>query len=85
MANAEHLAKLKEGVEVWNQWRRENLGVPPDLIGADLRGATLTGADLRGALLRGASLNLAILTEAILTEADLIGDCYETLWVGPNR
>ena len=22
MANPEHLAKLKEGVEVWNQWRK---------------------------------------------------------------
>jgi hypothetical protein len=24
MANEEHLARLKQGVEVWNAWRREN-------------------------------------------------------------
>jgi hypothetical protein len=30
MANAEHLAKLKEGVEPWNQWRKENPEVQTD-------------------------------------------------------
>jgi hypothetical protein len=29
-ANPEHLAKLKEGVEVWNQWRREHREAYPD-------------------------------------------------------
>ena len=24
MANPEHLAKLKEGVEAWNKWRKDN-------------------------------------------------------------
>jgi uncharacterized protein YjbI with pentapeptide repeats len=51
MANPEHLAKLKEGVEAWNQWRVENPNVQPDLIEADLRGANLTGADFNKALL----------------------------------
>jgi hypothetical protein len=37
MANPEHLAILKQGVEVWNKWRNENdLTTPtPDLSGAD--------------------------------------------------
>jgi hypothetical protein len=36
MANEEHLARLKHGVEAWNAWRRENFGMePPDLSGAD--------------------------------------------------
>ena len=32
MANPEHVAKLKQGVEAWNRWRKAN----PDL-GADLK------------------------------------------------
>ena len=32
MANPEHLARLAEGVESWNAWRRENLSVEPDLM-----------------------------------------------------
>jgi hypothetical protein len=31
MANEEHLARLKQGVEVWNQWRYENHETVPDL------------------------------------------------------
>ena len=26
MANPEHLAKLKEGVEAWNKWRKDETG-----------------------------------------------------------
>jgi uncharacterized protein YjbI with pentapeptide repeats len=36
MANAEHLAILKQGVEVWNLWREAHPDVQPDLTGADL-------------------------------------------------
>ena len=39
MANEEHVELLKSGVEGWNRWREENLGVRPDLIGANLSGA----------------------------------------------
>ncbi len=46
MANPEHLAKLKEGVEAWNKWRAENEGVRVDLSKAYLNGAKLTKADL---------------------------------------
>ena len=31
MANQEHLDFLKQGVEVWNQWREENPDIHPDL------------------------------------------------------
>ena len=47
MANPEHLAKLKEGVEAWNQWRNEHRAIYPDLTNADISHADLTGADLR--------------------------------------
>lgn len=46
LANEQHRAKLREGVEVWNQWRRDNPELKPDLYQANLSGANLSGADL---------------------------------------
>ena len=31
MANPEHLAVLKQGVEQWNKWKKEHPDVMPDL------------------------------------------------------
>ena len=73
MANDEHVAILKQGVEVWNKSRDENRDIRPDLGGADLRGANLVGADLRVADLRGARLAGADLGKANLTDVDLSG------------
>ncbi|MCI0727865.1 MAG: toll/interleukin-1 receptor domain-containing protein [Chloroflexi bacterium] len=73
MANEEHLAILKQGVEVWNQWRKDNPGIWPDLVEADLGGANLRGVNLRRADFRGANLNGANLSKADLVEADLSG------------
>lgn len=39
MANPEHLAKLKEGVKAWNQWREQN----PELLNLNLEEADLVG------------------------------------------
>jgi hypothetical protein len=36
MANKRHLARLKQGVEAWNQWRESNPHINPDLSIADL-------------------------------------------------
>jgi uncharacterized protein YjbI with pentapeptide repeats len=81
MANAEQLAILKQGVEVWNKWRLENRGLRVDLSGASFREAVLSGADLDeadlswgkfpGAHLKGANLTGADLNRANLTKADL--------------
>jgi hypothetical protein len=68
LANAEHLAKLKEGVKPWSVWRNENREIRPDLSEADLH-----EADLREADLSGANLGLANLPGADLSEADLSG------------
>jgi hypothetical protein len=46
MANPEHLAVLKEGVERWNRWRGEVPEVRPDLEAADLRGEDFSMSDL---------------------------------------
>lgn len=37
MANPEHLAILKQGVEAWNKWRLENPQIRPDLGNSHLR------------------------------------------------
>ena len=86
MANEEHVALLKQGVEAWNTWRSENLNIRPDLGKADLReaklgkapleypfGVNLVQANLSGADLRGASLQAVALVDADLTGADLTG------------
>jgi len=36
MANPEHVEILKQGVNVWNEWREENREIRPDLREADL-------------------------------------------------
>ena len=50
MANQEHLDILKQGVEAWNQWRKEHHDIQLDLSEVDLSGDDLREADLRGAL-----------------------------------
>jgi uncharacterized protein YjbI with pentapeptide repeats len=72
MANPEHLAILKQGVEVWNKWRIENKEVIPDLIGADLVGADLIEFDLSGANLRRADFRIANLRGVDFCGANLI-------------
>jgi hypothetical protein len=88
MANEKHLARLKQGVKAWNQWRVANRAIRPDLAGAklaradlamsnlsgaDLSGADLTQADLSGAFLSGAFLSRAFLSGANLARANLSG------------
>src|SRR6188472_2280748 len=77
MANDEHVALLKQGVEAWNEWRDENRDIRPNLREANLREANLRRANLReanlnGANLGGANLSGANLREAKLCEANLI-------------
>lgn len=76
MANAEHIALLKEGVDTWNEWRKEHTSVEPDLSGAALKSARLDGAnfgwvDLSTADVRGSSLFKANLRHSGLRGADL--------------
>jgi Pentapeptide repeats (8 copies) len=73
LANPEHLAKLKEGVDAWNHWREQSPEIKPYLGDANLRGANLHGANLFVANLEEADLSTADLTWAHLTGADLTG------------
>ena len=71
MANNEHVAMLKQGVDVWNKWRDENRNIRPDLSGADLSEAELSEANLSRADLNGANLAQANLSRADLESANL--------------
>ncbi len=73
MADSAHLAKLREGVLAWNEWREANRETLPNLQGAKLRAANLQGANLIRANLQGASLQEANLQGAILVLANLEG------------
>jgi hypothetical protein len=73
MANKKHVAQLKQGVEAWNQWRRENPKTRPNLSRADLIRASLSGADLRRTNLGKADLRRADLRGADLFGANLGG------------
>ena len=83
MANPSHLKRLLEGVDGWNEWRRQHPEIKPDLsdarlVNADLERAVLDNADLRRAdlskaQLSHASLHSADLESATLILADLLG------------
>lgn len=86
MANPEHLAILKQGVAVWNEWKSKT-AERADLSGTALRGANLLAENLRvdktgvalfdmrcrGVDLVGANLSWADLDGAMLNYADLRG------------
>jgi len=71
MANPEHVKILRQGVELWNQWRKENSKIKPDLSRTNLSGTNLNGADLSNAKLMKVYLNIANLTNANLRNANL--------------
>src|ERR1043166_8949611 len=46
LMNDDHLEIIKRGVDHWNQWRRDNPDIKPDLSGRSLFQASLHGANL---------------------------------------
>ena len=79
MANPEHLAKLKEGVEAWNAWRRVSPGTLPDLSAVNLRGANLEGFNLLEADLRGSNLTAANLRGVDVSGAKVGGTTFQNV------
>ncbi len=73
MANKEHIKIIRQGVETWNKWVKENPKVVPDLSRASFIGANLTNANLTDANLTDANLSSANLISANLSCADLGG------------
>ena len=85
MANPEHVERLRDGVEGWNQWRRDRLHIVPDLSEADLSGTNLAGANLLLASLRKADMSFASLREAEIVSADLTEtDLFGANFTGAN-
>jgi uncharacterized protein YjbI with pentapeptide repeats len=72
VANQEQLEILRQGVDVWNKWAKDNF-IGFDLKGANLRESNLEKAHLPEADLRGADLWKANLREAYLPGAMLDG------------
>lgn len=84
MANPAHLALLDQGVDAWNEARRQ-AGDLPDLEGADLSGRALAGIDLFAADLRGANLHRCNLEGADLRETWLEGADLRNARLGQAR
>jgi uncharacterized protein YjbI with pentapeptide repeats len=95
MADVNHLEKLKQGISVWNDWRKQFPRMQPDLKDADLKDANLDDADFRRADLSGANLSnadlnsanfsYACLSNTNLSYANLIeADLYEADLRGTN-
>jgi len=71
MANEEHLKIFKQGIEVWNEWRKVNEDINT-VFRPDLSWAELSGLKLRGVNLRNVNLEHADLSRAELNGAKLI-------------
>ena len=81
MANREHLEILRRGTGHWNEWRKSNPGIRPNLDDICLEDIDLSGFDLAHASLRrvtfrnvkfgNCDLSEAELREAVLSGADL--------------
>jgi hypothetical protein len=80
MANQEHLDILKQGVEVWNQWRKEHRDVHPDLSGVDLDGAHFNDARFSFSQFNGDRFSDAQLHRAYFVNSDLsYANCSRSL------
>ncbi len=71
MADLEQMKLLKQGVEDWNAWRRENPRVRPKMSDADLSSTNLSRVDLSDADLADANLSRANLSGAFLNSTNL--------------
>src|SRR6266404_2839596 len=86
MARDEDLEIIKQGVEVWNQWRKHNPKLHPDLSNAklsdmylhhvDFLSTDLSFADLGGAKIFVADFSYANLISTNFRLADLRGACF---------
>ncbi len=77
MAKREQILLLRQGVKVWNRWRKLNPLAAPDLSFCILDGMDLLRVNLTRASLYCAHLEKSDLAGADLTEADL---CGASLW-----
>lgn len=69
--NPEHLAILKSGVKIWNEWRKQHSEIQPDLSQANLGGLDLRNINLKGAELSQSEFTQSNLQKANLSRANL--------------
>jgi len=69
MANQDHLDILKQGIDVWNQWKQKHLDIAPDFIGSSLFDANFHQANFQGASFNNANLGRTSFNNANLTNA----------------
>jgi len=71
MANEEHLNILFQGVKIWNNWRKSNKDLIPDLTNVNLNKKSLKFIDFRGVNLEKANFQEADLEGADFRDANL--------------
>ncbi len=89
----DHYNKLMEGVPAWNEWRKNNRDIVPDLSSSNLEKENLQGADLMMANLeksnlghtnlQGVNLNGANINHAIMWHANLMFAQVPHIWPLP--
>lgn len=72
MANPKHVEILKQGVEVWNKWRKDNPNIKLDLRGTDLSAKFLNNINLSGTDLSETNMYEASLAWSNFDGANLI-------------
>ena len=75
MANSKHLAILRQEVQVWNDWRKNNPQIEPNLRGASLRNKDLRGINFSKTDIRGTNF----------AKANLRGTNFQEAQAGLNR
>ena len=73
MANREQLIILRQGSDIWNEWRQQNPSIEINLSYINLTGADLSYANFLYTNLTEANLSGANLSETDLTRAYLLG------------
>ena len=71
MANEEHLKILEQGIDVWNEWRRNNPQITPDLSNSNLEKFDLESADFSSTNLSRVEICNSNLKKVIFLNADL--------------
>lgn len=69
MANAEDVARLRSSVRDWNNWRKENPRLQPDISDVQLGNIDLRGADLHNVNFSGTDLRSVKFTDEGIFEA----------------
>jgi uncharacterized protein YjbI with pentapeptide repeats len=71
MANREHIKILKQGVKVWNKWRKDNPKIVPDLSNYDFEEIHFDGIDFKNVDLEHSMFFNSSLTRTLFSESNL--------------